>query len=68
MSVTITIINKYTHNVLCGFSIHLVSYCSFGLTADALIDLEWHTNVRWGLADGPIQWADLGERPDHVCE
>lgn len=28
--------------------------------ADALIDLESHTNARWGLADGAVQWADLG--------
>ncbi len=28
--------------------------------ADALIDLESHTNARWGLADGAVEWADLG--------
>ncbi len=28
--------------------------------AEALIDLESHTNARWGLADGALQWADLG--------
>jgi hypothetical protein len=28
--------------------------------ADALIDLESFTNQRFGLDDGPIQWADLG--------
>ena len=27
---------------------------------DALVDLESYTNVRWGLPDGVIQWADLG--------
>ena len=32
-------------------------------TADALIDLESYTNARWGLEDGPIEWADLGEAP-----
>lgn len=28
---------------------------------DALIDLESYTNERWGLPDGAIVWADLGE-------
>ena len=32
-------------------------------SADALIDLESYTNARWGLEDGPIEWADLGEAP-----
>jgi len=32
-------------------------------SADALIDLESYTNARWGLDDGPIEWADLGEAP-----
>lgn len=35
--------------------------------ADALIDLESYTNARWGLADSDIEWADLGERAEHVC-
>jgi hypothetical protein len=29
-------------------------------TSDRLIDLEKYTNERFGLADGPIEWADLG--------
>jgi hypothetical protein len=29
-------------------------------SADALIDIESFTNARWGVADGNIQWADLG--------
>ena len=28
--------------------------------ADALIDLESFTNERFGVKDGPLQWADLG--------
>ena len=28
--------------------------------ADALIDLEKYTNERFGVEDGPIEWADLG--------
>jgi hypothetical protein len=28
--------------------------------ADVLIDLERYTNARFGVADGRIQWADLG--------
>lgn len=28
--------------------------------ADALIDLEKYTNERFGIEDGPIEWADLG--------
>jgi hypothetical protein len=28
--------------------------------AEALIDLERYTNERFGVPDGPIQWADLG--------
>jgi hypothetical protein len=35
--------------------------------ADRLIDLEKYTNARWGVPDGPIEWADLGENPD-ACE
>lgn len=37
-------------------------------SADALIDLESYTNTRWGLADSDIEWADLGERTEHVCK
>jgi hypothetical protein len=29
--------------------------------ADALIDLEKYTNQRWGVEDGDIEFADLGE-------
>ena len=32
-------------------------------TADRLIDIEKYTDQRWGVDDGPIQWADLGENP-----
>lgn len=28
--------------------------------ADALVDLEKYTNERFGVEDGPIEWADLG--------
>lgn len=28
--------------------------------ADALIDLEKYTNERFGVEDGPLEWADLG--------
>ena len=28
--------------------------------AEALIDLEKHTDARFGVEDGPIEWADLG--------
>ncbi len=35
--------------------------------ADALIDLESYTNARWGLADGAVEWADLGPNPS-ACE
>lgn len=36
--------------------------------AEALIDLESYTNTRWGLADSRIEWADLGERAEPVCQ
>ncbi len=36
-------------------------------TADALIDLEKYTNNRWGVADGRIQWADLGPTKGTGC-
>lgn len=36
-------------------------------SADALIDLESYTDARWGLPDGPIEWADLGAAPS-PCE
>lgn len=28
--------------------------------ADALIDLEIYTDARFGIEDGPLEWADLG--------
>jgi hypothetical protein len=37
-------------------------------SADALIDLEKYTNERWGVADGPITWADLGPTRGAGCE
>ena len=36
--------------------------------AEALIDLESYTNARWGEADSPIEWADLGERVPGLCD
>ena len=36
--------------------------------AEALIDLESYTNARWGQADSPVEWADLGERKSPVCD
>ena len=37
-------------------------------TNDALIDLESYTNARWGLPDGVIEWADLGETASPECQ
>ena len=34
---------------------------------DALVDLESHTNARWGLIDSIIEWADLGPNPEPIC-
>jgi hypothetical protein len=34
---------------------------------DLLVDVESFTNVRWGVADGPIQWADLGATMGSGC-
>jgi hypothetical protein len=34
---------------------------------DALIDLEFYTNERWGLPDGELEWADLGPRDEAIC-
>jgi hypothetical protein len=28
-------------------------------SADALIDIEQYTDIRWGVNDGPIEWAVL---------
>jgi hypothetical protein len=33
-------------------------------TADALVDIESYTDARWGVPDGPIEWADLGLNPN----
>jgi hypothetical protein len=34
---------------------------------DELIDVESFTNDRWGVDDGPIQWADLGPTKGMGC-
>jgi hypothetical protein len=36
--------------------------------ADALIDIESFTDARWGVPDGPIQWADLGPTRTTGCQ
>jgi hypothetical protein len=36
--------------------------------ADQLIDLESHTNDRFGVEDGIIQWADLGPTTGGGCD
>jgi hypothetical protein len=36
-------------------------------SADALIDVEHYTDERWGVADGPIRWADLGPSSGDAC-
>ena len=36
-------------------------------TADELIDVESYTDARWGVPDGPIQWADLGPTTTSGC-
>ncbi len=35
--------------------------------ADALIDIESFTDMRFGINDGPIQWADLGPTTGGGC-
>ncbi len=35
--------------------------------ADALIDVEQYTDFRWGVNDGPIEWADLGLTTGSGC-
>jgi hypothetical protein len=35
--------------------------------ADELIDVESYTNERWGVADGRIDWADLGPTKGAGC-
>ncbi|MDQ2642811.1 MAG: hypothetical protein M3020_03285 [Myxococcota bacterium] len=37
-------------------------------SADQLIDLESYTNARWGVPDGPIEWADLGPTRGTGCD
>src|SRR6478752_3574359 len=36
--------------------------------ADQLIDVEKYTNQRWGVADGRIEWADLGPTRGSGCD
>jgi hypothetical protein len=36
--------------------------------AAQLIDVEKYTNQRWGVADGRIEWADLGPTRGDGCE
>jgi hypothetical protein len=36
--------------------------------ADQLIDLESYTDERWGVPDGPIEWADLGPTSGTGCD
>lgn len=35
--------------------------------AEQLIDVESYTNARWGVEDGPIEWADLGPTTGDGC-
>lgn len=37
-------------------------------SADELVDLESYTDERWGLADGPVEWADLGPTTGSGCD
>jgi hypothetical protein len=37
-------------------------------SADELIDVESFTDTRWGVEDGPIQWADLGPTKGQGCK
>jgi hypothetical protein len=37
-------------------------------TADELIDVESFTDMRWGVPDGRIQWADLGPTKTTGCK
>ena len=34
---------------------------------DELIDIESFTDARWGVPDGPIEWADLGATTGSGC-
>lgn len=35
---------------------------------DELIDIESFTDARWGVPDGPIEWADLGPTTGSGCD
>ena len=35
---------------------------------DELIDIESFTDARWGVPDGPIEWADLGPTKGSGCD
>ncbi|MGC4089011.1 MAG: hypothetical protein QM756_14140 [Polyangiaceae bacterium] len=37
-------------------------------SAAQLIDIESYTDARWGVADGPIEWADLGRAAGDPCQ
>lgn len=74
---------RYAHHRLCLRSgdrrmiVHVVDTCGDSDcdgcctrnqgSAEALIDLESYTDARWGLPDGPLEWADLGAAPP-TCE
>lgn len=36
-------------------------------SASELIDIESYTDARWGVSDGPIEWADLGLTTGSGC-
>lgn len=36
-------------------------------TASQLIDIESYTDARWGVPDGPAEWADLGPTTGTGC-
>jgi hypothetical protein len=36
-------------------------------SADELVDVESYTDARWGVPDGPIEWADLGPTTGDGC-
>jgi hypothetical protein len=37
-------------------------------SADELIDIESYTDAKWGVPDGPIEWADLGPTKGSGCD
>jgi hypothetical protein len=37
-------------------------------SADELIDVESYTDARWGVADGAIEWSDLGPTTRGGCQ